>query len=340
MSGYGFQIVRGCCGKSMPQDHNLRGVALQNKLFDGMLHDCVASNPMKSPNLGRDGLALVDLCDSVPVWGGQPVSPWGWCAGFEFRGSEMRIWAKAKTPSADLATFGANGEFWPRTAVLDHLKGRFGGVDHLGDDGVFSLYGITDRDLRFVVALVGAAPGSEALTEIGFIARFTGYPIAQSALEAVNRNLHISVASLDGSGEAYLIGGVQASGAFDPTSFGLILDAWRRDLMVVVQALTGAPLEQAYPIARHEAVRRFATNAAPAVPRDYADPAVRSDNTPADNTPADGTPEPFAAFLAAFAGPAATTMRACGDCGGRGKTGLIARVCKPCDGSGFITARR
>lgn len=201
---------------------------------------------------------------------------------------------------------------WPKARIISALKRRYRAVDDLGDDNGFSLYGVTDGEIRFAVALALAAGAGDRVTDVGFLARFTGFSLSDARLEALNRNLHISVASFHTDGDLYLIGGVAAAGEFNDGTFALVLEAWKRDLLVILHAMSLAPsYVEAFPAARLEAVRRFAVNRA-------------SDGESAARD-----------LFASFAGGDHRRMSLCAACGGRGKTGLIARSCDACAGSGF-----
>ncbi len=205
---------------------------------------------------------------------------------------------------------------WPKAKIVTALRRRYAEVDDLGDDSGFSLYGVKDGEIRFAVAFTLAAGAPDKVTEVGFLARFTGFNLNRSELDSVNRNLHLSVATFHSDGDLYLIGGVSAAGEFSEGTFTLILEAWKRDLMVILHAMSHTPsFTDAFPAARLDAVRRFAVNRAPA----------------ADS----GAPDLFSAF----ASGAHRAMSLCASCGGRGKTGFIARACDECGGSGFIAGR-
>lgn len=205
-------------------------------------------------------------------------------------------------------------EAWPLAKVVAALEGQFGELETLGEDGPLKVFGVQDNGVNFVVALMQTGPASGRVSELGFLARFVGFPVDVHLIEALNRNLHISMASLEGA-DLFLMAGLAVTGAFDAGQFKLIMEQWRRDLMVTLHGLSGegASLAAAFPAARMEAARAFATNAAP---------------TPVDNRPVD--------LLAAFLG-ANAKKAICTDCGGRGKRGFIARMCAECDGSGFVT---
>ena len=206
---------------------------------------------------------------------------------------------------------------WPRAKVLAALKRRYAAVDDLGEDQGFGVYGVTDGEIRFAVVMGLAEGASDKISTVGFLARFSGFNLSQAQLESVNRNLHISIATFHTDGDLYLIGGVDASGAFNEGTFMLVLEAWKRDLLVILQSISlSGSLADSLPAAGLEAVRRFAVNRAGEAPQAGGD------------------------LFAAYAGGAHRAMAACGDCGGRGKTGFFARACDCCGGSGFVAARR
>lgn len=205
---------------------------------------------------------------------------------------------------------------WPKGKVLSALKRRYAAVDDLGEESGFAIYGVTDGEIRFAVVMALVEGAKERISEVGFLARFSGFNLSQSQLESVNRNLHISVASFHTDGDLYLIGGVAASGEFNEGTFMLVLEAWKRDLLVILQSMSlSHTLAGAHPAARLDAVLKFATNRAP------------------ESADAGGD------FFAAYAGGAHRSMAACGSCGGRGKTGFVARICDDCGGSGFIAKK-
>ena len=201
---------------------------------------------------------------------------------------------------------------WPKSKLLAALRRRYGAIDDLGEEGGFSLYGVTDGEIRFGVILAYAEGAPEKISEIGFLARFHGFELSAATIDRVNRNLHVSVVSIHSDGDLYLIGGVAASGDFSEGTFLLILEAWKRDLLITIQAISGTThLADAMPASRLAALNRFALN----------------------KVPGEGELDLFSAFAG---GPRALSL--CVDCNGRGKTGFIARTCPPCGGSGFVRA--
>ncbi len=201
--------------------------------------------------------------------------------------------------------------YWPRGKILSVLKNRYHAFDDLGVEDGFHLYGVTDGEVRFVVALILIEGSADKVAEIGFLARFSGFTFSNAQLDGVNRNLHISVATFHSDGDLYVLGGVAAAGDFSEGAFGLILEAWKRDLLVVLHGISSSSFVETSPAGRSEAARRFATN--------------RADGDPA----------------ALFQSLSASGRRAlCPDCGGRGRIGFMARACTPCGGSGFIARSR
>ncbi len=206
---------------------------------------------------------------------------------------------------------GSDGS-WPLSKIVAALKNQYGAADVLGEDGPLKVYGIQDNGINFVVALMQSAPGSGKVVELGFLARFVGFPVDARMIEGLNRNLHISVAVLEGP-DLFLMAGLQVTGAFDQGQFALILEAWRRDLMVIMHGISGqqSSMAAAFPVAKIAAARDFATNAAPKT---------------AGGEPID--------ILSSFLGGNVSKV-ICDNCGGRGKRGFIARVCDECEGTGF-----
>lgn len=211
----------------------------------------------------------------------------------------------------------ASDSVWPKLKILSALKKRYAAIDDLGEESGFAVYGVTDGDIRFAVVMAMVEGAKDKVSEVGFLARFSGFNLNQSQLDGINRNLHISIASFHTDGDLYLIGGVSAAGAFNEGTFMLILEAWRRDLLVILQSMSlSHTLSGAHPAAKLDAVLKFATNRAPE------------------------SAEAGALLFASYAGGAHRTMAACNACGGRGKTGFLARQCEECGGSGFVAARK
>lgn len=206
---------------------------------------------------------------------------------------------------------------WPRKKVVAALKKRYAAVDDLGEESGYAVFGVTDGEIRFAVVMAYSDGAKDKVSEVGFLARFSGFNLSQSQLDGVNRNLHISVATFHTDGDLYLIGGVTASGSFDEGTFTLILEAWKRDLLVIIQSMSlSHSLADAFPSARLQTALKFAVNRA-----------------------GEGAAAPGDDLFARFASASDRRMETCASCGGRGKTGFIARSCSSCDGTGFIHGR-
>ena len=154
---------------------------------------------------------------------------------------------------------------WPLAKVMSALEGQFGALETLGEDGPLKVFGVQDNGVNFVVALMQTGPATGKIAEMGFLARFVGFPVDMRLIESLNRNLHISMVSLEGS-DLFLMAGLAVTGAFDAGQFKLIMEQWRRDLMLTLHGLSGegSSLTAAFPAARMEAARNFAMNVAPA----------------------------------------------------------------------------
>lgn len=211
---------------------------------------------------------------------------------------------------------GGDDESWPLSKVVSAIKGQYGAADSVGEEGPLKVYGVQDNGVNFVVALMQSAPGSGKVVELGFFARFVGFPADARTIDGLNRNLQISAVSLEGA-DLFLMAGLRVTGAFNQKHFTVILEAWRGDLMAIVQGLTGEMSSMsatAFPATKLAAARDFAVNRAIAP------------NAP-DTLPAD--------MLSQFFGANTVKQVFCDECHGRGKRGLIARHCDECDGTGF-----
>ena len=211
---------------------------------------------------------------------------------------------------------GGGDSSWPLSRIVSSLKGQYGSADVLGEDGPLKIYGVQDNGVNFVVALVQSAPGSGKVVEMGFLARFVGFPADPQKIEQLNRNLHISNISLEGA-DLFLMAGLRVTGAYDQKHFSLILEAWQNDLSATVHGLSAdhASMDTALPVTKLAAARDFATNRA----RPTGDVEIE----PAD-------------MLSSFLGAKTVAHVFCDQCKGRGKRGFMARACDDCDGVGLI----
>ena len=111
---------------------------------------------------------------------------------------------------------------WPLAKVMSALEGQFGALETLGEDGPLKVFGVQDNGVNFVVALMQTGPATGKIAEMGFLARFVGFPVDMRLIESLNRNLHISMVSLEGS-DLFLMAGLAVTGAFDAGQFKLIM---------------------------------------------------------------------------------------------------------------------
>ncbi|NOX94320.1 MAG: hypothetical protein GXP04_04270 [Alphaproteobacteria bacterium] len=215
---------------------------------------------------------------------------------------------------------GQKDEFWPLSKVVGDLKRKYGKADELGEDGPLKVYGVEDNGVNFVVAVMQTAPGSGKIIELGLLARFIGFPVDARMVGNINQKLTISVASMEGA-DLFLMAGLQVTGAYDQSQFYMILETWRRDLMVTIQGINGdsASMTHGLPIGKLEAAYSFATNIA-------VDKGEKSG--------------PKIDMLSQFFGGEGASKEFCDLCHGRGKRGFLSRTCDDCDGSGFVETRR
>jgi hypothetical protein len=206
---------------------------------------------------------------------------------------------------------------WPKSKLVAALKKRYRALDDLGEEHGLSLYGASEGDVKFVIALIPANGKPDAIAEVGFLARFVRANLNDSQIDIVNRNLHISIITYHSDGDLYLIGGIAASGDFNEGAFSLVLEAWKRDLTVALYGISHASssLVDLAPAAGVERARRYAANRVP-----------ETDG---------GAAELFRSLAGA-----SRSLTVCGACDGRGKLGFMAHPCSPCGGSGFVSGDR
>ena len=219
------------------------------------------------------------------------------------------------------------GISWPLAKVVSALESRFSELRELGDEGPIKLYGISENGLNFVVAMVQSAPGSEKVIELGFIARFVGFSVTPAKLANLNKSLHISAAQMEGV-DLFIFSMIGVSDTFDERQLMMFVEAWRRDLTMALHTLSEdeAAFSAAMPIARMDSVMHFAVNGVPPGPEGSQEPEISG-------------PEAASAMLSQFLGADRASQMLCDDCDGRGKRGFINRICKTCDGDGFLVRR-
>ena len=208
---------------------------------------------------------------------------------------------------------GGGSQSWPLSKIVTALEAKYDKAAEVGEDGPLKVFRVEDNGVIFVVAMMQTGPDSGKVVELGFFARFVDFPVDARMVEGINRNLHMSVASMEGP-DLFLMAPMQVNGSFDQREFQSFLDSWRRDLMVTLHGLSGEgqSFANSFPAAKMEAVREFAANKAPEA----------------------GSASPID-VLSQFLGDKDAMKRFCDSCDGRGKRGLFARSCSDCDGSGF-----
>ena len=215
---------------------------------------------------------------------------------------------------------GGNGDSWPLSKVVSAVKSQYGEADLLGEEGALKVYGVSVNGINFIVALMQSEPGSGKVVELGFLARFVGFPMDITSVEGLNRNLQISVATLEGA-DLFLMAGMEVTGAYNQRQFSSLLDIWRDDLALTVQKVTDGQVTMAEkgPKSELDFAREFAVNRAAA-----PEPENKLD---------EGT-------LSRFMGGASLTHELCMRCHGKGKRGFVGRSCEDCDGAGFVKNAR
>jgi len=204
--------------------------------------------------------------------------------------------------------------YWPRERIEKAISKRFGEVQgpHARDD--FVLYGVLEGEVAFVIVLHHAPGRSGEIDQIIFYTRFEGVGADSVKAAAMNRNLHLAAVQIRDHA-LDMFAGVEPRGEFSDAALNSYFDAWKRDLSIVVGMLTGGvSYASAFGLDRDARVAELATNAAP------------------DEAAAAGL---FSSLVGAGPRPVV-----CGECGGRGKTGFIARRCETCGGAGLIERRR
>lgn len=200
---------------------------------------------------------------------------------------------------------GRKRSVWPKAPIEMAIRKAFAKLLVIGEDQDHTIFDVEDRNLRFIVALVHERGPDAGVSEVGFLARFVEFPATDKALRTVNGGLHLSAAFVE-DGELYLMAKVIAQGSFNETRFALVLEAWRRDLKFVVSSLG---------------------------PRKSADK-----NAPLElGFDAGQVAERPSVFFKSFFWRN-SPVAPCPACKGRGKSGLLARECKSCEGKGFAEA--
>ena len=242
--------------------------------------------------------------------------------------------------------------------MLAVLERQYDRVTHVGDEENRQYYEIEHHGLRFHTVLVHVEDNPDKITDFAFICYFVGFDVTDSGIEALNRNLHLSVAELDDRDGLLLFASLRVKGAYDENLFSLVLEAWQRDLVMTIKMLVpGASISAALPEQARMMMRRRAndlgaTATSPMSDRVDAhlhdgshadidgDPSrhpTRSHSSKNLGPEADAfrnrqSPEAIASF---FLGVRDASRTLCESCGGKGRVGFPKRRCDPCRGSGL-----
>jgi hypothetical protein len=201
---------------------------------------------------------------------------------------------------------------WPVKDVMRVLEKEFASLERVGEEPGFSVFQANERGVNFALAMAHPNGANTAISELFLLAGFSGYPIDDQQLETVNRALHLSVAQFE-HGDLYIMARIPAQGAFNRSKFTMLLEAWRRDLAVLIQFLTQpVSLSAALSQTQFAMAQRAAMNTA----------AGAGDES----------------LSKRFMGGAPSQL--CMACAGRGKVGFAARDCQDCAGRGLVASLR
>lgn len=193
---------------------------------------------------------------------------------------------------------------WPAVGIVSVIKKQFhSAVDYLGEVDDFSVYGVHDNGLNFVVALYHLPRKKALVTEIALLASFVDYHFPKAIIDKINPKLHLGAAVIEGE-DLYLAAKIEPKGRFRSGSFSVMMDTWRHDLMVTLKVVNECHANRA------------------------GKPITSARATPLVVETPGGLPGVLRASLA----------KACVPCRGSGRTRLLKRECGACGGGG-IAAR-
>ncbi len=241
--------------------------------------------------------------------------------------------------------------YWPLSSILAVMGRAYDNVSHIEDDNNQRYYEVELKGLKFLAILVHAEGAPEKIQHFGFMGYFAGFDLSINGAEALNRNLHISVAELDDNQNLILFSFLEAQGAFDESHFSMILEAWHRDIVMTLKMITpGASFGTALSARALDIVRVHGVNALPRPKLEQTGPQNMEPKVgfsaktgllkgDAADLPCQSLPMYPENVLRKFLGARDASRSLCGDCGGQGKRGLVGsflvRSCKSCEGSGL-----
>ncbi len=264
--------------------------------------------------------------------------------------------------SVSLFRAGAEG-YWPLDSMIKVLERAYEEVEILPpaqEDRDTKYIRVSEKGLNFLALLFNAPEEPEKILQFGFLGLFKGFELSATGAEALNRNLHVSVTEFDDQGNLLLMSMFDAGGAFDEGRFAMILEAWKRDIVMTLKMLTpGLSFKEALSAnaiqllhgkAANEVASGAALNKEKISPQDnknleeplaasFASQTKNGKNQIDYDDKAHANHEHPDEMLARFLGRSDASRALCESCNGRGKTGLIAKKCVPCNGSGLTKSK-
>lgn len=190
---------------------------------------------------------------------------------------------------------------WPAVGIVSVIKKQFhNAVDYLGEVEDFSVYGVHDNGLNFVVALYHLPRKKALVTEIALLASFIDYQFPAAIVDKINPKLHLGTAVIEGR-DLFLAAKIEPSGRFRSGPFSVMIDTWRHDLVATLKIVNES----------------HANRAGKPITSARATPLVVE------------APGGFVGVLRA------SLAKACRPCLGSGRTRLLKRPCGACGGGGI-----
>ena len=156
---------------------------------------------------------------------------------------------------------GAAEGYWLDQSMLAIMERTYDRVTPVGGENNGRFFEVELNGITFLAILVHAEGAPEKIVQFGFLSYFTGFDLSVTGVEALNRNLHISVAEIDEHNNLILFSMMEIRGVFDANRFGLVLEAWHRDLVMTIKMiLPGASVSNELSPRLADLMRRRAAN--------------------------------------------------------------------------------
>ena len=193
---------------------------------------------------------------------------------------------------------------WPAVGIVSVVRKQFHSeVDYLGEVDDFSVYGVHDNGLNFVVALYHLPRKKALVTEIALLASFVDYHFPTTIVDSINPKLHLGTAVIEGE-DLFLAAKIAPRGRFRSGAFSVMIDTWRHDLVMTLKVVNESHVNRA------------------------GKPITSARTLPLEVDAPGGLAGAIRASL----------VRACSACLGGGRTRLLRRPCGRCGGGGVETA--